>query len=418
MHRSRLRRLVTLAGLTGLFVLPGLGAQELDHAPLAIDPTLSFSALLEQTLRHAPNALEGPAREAEARDMNALGGSWIAGRPSVQLDAIDDRLLNNLGQRELTWGVALPLWRPGERRAMQVRGAQYEAQVAAWEDAFTLDIAGQLRSALADMAEADAVLAAEQLATADARELVRIAELRFAAGDIAERELLQARALLLSQQRNELTAEAGRVDAERLYATLTGLQARPANLPQEVVSAQDSVPESHPLLRLLRADVAVADAEIDKAMADARGAPTLAVGTRRQRAGLFADYEDALAVSLNIPLGGRAHVNAATSAERRSKVDAEVREATARRALDLQLHEVEHELFVLSEALPLSEEQARLARQQWEMARAAFEAGETDISQVVIALQQTRLSARELETNTLRHARLIAELNQILGVLP
>jgi hypothetical protein len=36
----------------------------------------------------------------------------------------------------------------------------------------------------------------------------------------------------------------------------------------------------------------------------------------------------------------------------------------------------------------------------------------------VIALQQTRQSARELETNTLRNARLIAEFNQILGVLP
>ncbi len=399
-------------------MLPGLAAQELDHAPLASDPSLTFSALLEQTLRHAPNALEGPAREAEARDMNALGESWIAGRPSVQLDAIDDRLLNNLGQRELTWGVALPLWRPGERRAMQARGAQYEAQVAAWEDAFRLDIAGQLRSALANMAEADAVLAAEQLATADARELVRIAELRFAAGDIAERELLQARALLLTQQRNELTAEAGRVDAERLYATLTGLQARPASLPEEVIALQDRVPESHPLLRLLQAEVAVADAQIDKAEADARGAPTLTLGTRRQRAGLFADYEDALAVSLNVPLGGRAHVNAATGAERRSKVDAEVRHATARRALDLQLHEVEHELFVLAESLPLSEEQAQLARQQWDMARAAFEAGETDISQVVIALQQTRQSARDLELTALRHARLIAEFNQILGVLP
>ena len=194
--------------------------------------------------------------------------------------------------------------------------------------------------------------------------------------------------------------------------------ARPASLPEEVIALQDRVPESHPLLRLLQAEVAVADAQIDKAEADARGAPTLTLGTRRQRAGLFADYEDALAVSLNVPLGGRAHVNAATGAERRSKVDAEVRHATARRALDLQLHEVEHELFVLAESLPLSEEQAQLARQQWDMARAAFEAGETDISQVVIALQQTRQSARDLELTALRHARLIAEFNQILGVLP
>ena len=82
------------------------------------------------------------------------------------------------------------------------------------------------------------------------------------------------------------------------------------------------------------------------------------------------------------------------------------------------MHEVEHELFTLRESLPLSEEQTRLARQQWDMARAAFEAGESDMSQVVIALQQSRPSARELNALNLRHARLISEFNQIVGVLP
>jgi outer membrane protein TolC len=172
------------------------------------------------------------------------------------------------------------------------------------------------------------------------------------------------------------------------------------------------------LLSLLRSDVDLASAEIAKAETDARGSPTLSVGTRRQRAGYFTDYEDALALSLSIPLGGRAHVDAATSRERRAKVDAEVRYLNTLRALNLQLHEVEHELFTLGESLPMSEEQAQLARQQWEMSRAAFEAGETDMSQVVIALQQARLSARDLDSLSLRHTRLVSEFNQIIGVLP
>jgi hypothetical protein len=91
---------------------------------------------------------------------------------------------------------------------------------------------------------------------------------------------------------------------------------------------------------------------------------------------------------------------------------------SARRELTAQLHEVEHQLYTLEQALPLSEEQARLSREQWEMARAAFELGETDISGVFIAMQQARATAKEFETLSMQYQRLIAENNQILGVLP
>lgn len=418
MNRPCLRRLTALASLIGLMALTDLQAQELDHAPLATDPNLSFSAILEHTLAHAPEALETAVRTAEARDMTALGNSWTAGRPDLQLDFIDDRLLSDLGQRELTYGIALPLWRPGQRRSMQDRGQKYNAQVAAWQAALTLTLAGHLRSALADMQAADTMLAAELLATTDAEQLLAIAESLYAAGETAQRDVLQARTLLLSQQRNTLAAEAARVDAERNYVSLTGLNARPATAHTEAIHAADAISPEHPLLRFLQSEVELASTEIDKAQAEARGNPTLSIGSRRQRAGYFAEYEDALALSLSIPIGGRAHIEAATSGARRGKADADVRYLTTIRALNLQLHEIEHELYTLGESLPLSEEQAQLTRQQWEMARAAFEAGETDMSQVVIALQQARLSARELDAIALRHNRLITELNQIFGVLP
>lgn len=418
MKRPPLRRLTALASLVALMTMPGLQAQELDHAPLATAPDLTFSTLLEQTLAHAPEALETSVRTDQAQAMNDLGNSWTAGRPGVQLDYIDDRLLSDLGQRELTYGIALPLWRPGERRAMQARGQQYSEQVDAWQKAFSLAMAGRLRGALADMQQADAELAAEQLATADALQLLSIAESLFAAGETAQRDVLQARALVLAQQRNELAAEAARVDAERSYSTLTGLNVRPATAHAEVIQVAEVVGAGHPLLQLLQSNVDLASAEIDKAEADARGNPVLSIGSRRQRAGYFADYEDALALSLTIPIGGRAHVDASTSSARRDKVDADVRYLTTVRELNLQLHEVEHEIFTLGESLPLSQEQAQLARQQWEMARAAFEAGEIDMSQVVIALQQARVTARDLDAIALRHARLITEFNQIIGVLP
>ena len=66
----------------------------------------------------------------------------------------------------------------------------------------------------------------------------------------------------------------------------------------------------------------------------------------------------------------------------------------------------------------MMEEEARLASQQWEMARTAFELGEIDMSQVVIALQLARNSAKDFETLALRQQRLILQYNQIIGVLP
>jgi|TARA_R110000787_G_scaffold190672_1_gene302119 outer membrane protein TolC len=416
--KTHKQHLTALTILVALMTTPHLHAQELDHAPLSTTENLNFTTLLEQTLAHAPEALETKARIEEAQAMVELGESWIAGRPSAQVDYIDDQMLSDRGERELTYGITLPLWRSGERNTMQARGQQYNAQVAAWQEAFTLNMAGRLRQVLADMQDADTLLATEQQATADARQLLSIAESLHVAGETARRDVLQAQTLLLAQQRNELAAEAARVDAERNYQMLTGLNIRPEKPHIETLQTTDEISPEHPLLQLLRSDIDLAAAEIDKTELDALGNPTLSIGSRRQRAGNQDDYQDALALSVTIPFGGRAHVNASTSSARRNKVDADVRYLNTFRELNLQLHEIAHELFTLNESMPLSKEQAQLARQQWEMAKTAFVTGETDISQVVIALQQSRRSARDLEVITLRHARLITEFNQIVGVLP
>ena len=71
MNRSSLRRVKVLGGLIALLAMSALQAQELDHAPLARDASLSISVLLAQVLENAPQALEGDARTAQARAMTA-----------------------------------------------------------------------------------------------------------------------------------------------------------------------------------------------------------------------------------------------------------------------------------------------------------------------------------------------------------
>lgn len=394
-------------------------AQEIDHVHLGKSETLQFDAILEQAMLQSPSYREAAARAQEAKSHEDVGQSWIAGRPSAQLDYIDDRSLTNLGQTELNYGVALPLWRLGERDDMQALGERYFAQASDWQTQFKLDTAGKLRASLADFHKAETLLAIEQQATQDARELLRIVQALFSAGELANLDVMQARNLLLAQQRNELDADAMKVDAERNYAVLTGLTVVPARPHTETrVMSEEIDPDEHPLLQYLQSSIDLQDANIRKAETTAKGSPTLTLGSRRQKANAYADYENALAVSVSIPFGGKSFVGAASSTARRAKVDAEVQYFTALRELNSQLHEVEHQLFTLDQALPLSEEQAVLSRAQWDMARSAFELGETDLSRVVIAMQLARASAKEFENLSMQYQRLITESNQIIGALP
>ncbi len=393
-------------------------AQEIDHVHLSKSETLQFDAILEQAMLQSPAYREIAARDQEAKSHEGVGQSWIAGRPSAELDYLDDRSLTNLGQTELTYGVALPLWRLGERDDMQALGENYATQASDWQRQFELDTAGKLRTALADFYKAETLLALEQQATEDARELLRIVEVLFDAGELAALDVMQARNLLLTQQRNELDADAMKVDAERSYAVLTGLAVVPTKAHSETLVMSEEIAPDHPQLQYLQSSIDLQDANVRKAETSAKGSPTLTLGSRRQKANAYADYENALAISVSIPFGGKSFVSAAGSSARRAKVDAEVEYFTALRELNAQLHEVEHQLFTLDQALPLLEEQAALSAAQWEMAKNAFELGETDISRVVIALQLARSSAKEFETLSLQYQRLITESNQIIGVLP
>lgn len=412
-------RVFSLAALAAMTLLSASAhAQDIDHVHLTKSETLRFDDILEQAMLQAPEYREIAARSEEAQSHKALGQSWIAGRPSAQLDYIDDRSLSNLGEKELTYAVELPLWRLGEKRDMQALGKQYSAQSTLWQQNFVLTIAGAVRASLAQLHETETLQILEQQATEDARTLLSTVETLFAAGEVAQLDVMQARTLLLTQQRNELAADAMRVDAERTYNTLTGLTAAPSTPFTEVrIEAEEIAPE-HPYLQLLQSSIDLQDANVTKALNTAKGNPTLSVGSRRQKAGAYADYTNALALSISIPFGGKSFVSAAGSAARRAKVDAQVHYHTALRELTAQLHEVEHQLFTLDLALPMSQEQATLSRTQWEMARSAFELGETDMSRVVIAMQQARVSAKEYETLSMQYQKLITESNQILGVLP
>jgi len=409
-------RLLVMLG--SLCLGAGLLAAEDEHAPLLKDPALDFSTMLDAALLIAPESLESPVREQQARDYQASGKSWIAGRASINLGMYDDGALDNRGLNEKEFGLQLPLWRLGERKASQALGAGYEEQTREWQDYLRWQLTGELRANLAEIELAEAMLEVERATEANAEELHRVSLTMFEAGEVSRLDTLQTESLLLEQRQRVLQAEALMVDAERSFQVLTGLKRRPATGHRETLSPVEEVPDAHPMLSYLHTDVVLADASITQSQINAKGNPQLTIGTRRERGDRFMPYTDSLAISVNVPIGGANIVASRSSSARRQKVDAEVRWLNTRIELQASVHEAEHELFITRESLPLAIQNAALADEQRELAQSAFGLGELSLFQVLNAIQAARNAERALLQLQLREQQLITEYNQLIGEQP
>lgn len=403
-----------------LFFLPApfLYSQQAGHEPLETSATLSFAEIYTQALNNAPETLERDIRQQQADSYEAIADNWITQRPSLVMSYLDDNLLGNIGQREFDYAIQLQLRRPSERNSSRLLSNSYQEQTSAWDLALQHYIAGRVRNVLADITEAETRLALEQEATRNTEELLNITTTLFNAGELPRLDVMQVETLLLNQRQLVMETQAMLIDAERNYEVLTGIRVRPDYLYTESLTELDDIDASHPQLVILQSEINLAEANVLMSEASARGAPILSLGASRQRADVFQSSNDSIALSLSIPFGAPNIVASQTSAARRRKVDAEVLYQNTFRQLDLALHEVEHNLFLTTEAIALAEEKSELSEQRWEMSRTAFSQGEITMTQVIQALQEFMEAQKQSQLLLLRKERLITEFNQTIGVMP
>jgi cobalt-zinc-cadmium efflux system outer membrane protein len=389
-----------------------------DHAPLNLSDTLTFNDIYASALQQAPEAMETSVRENQAVDFRRVGGSLIAGQPGLQMSYYDDGLLDDIGLQEFEYGVQVPLWRPGQKRDASQLGKSYEVQVEHWKNALVWTVGGRVRQVLGEIATAEADLVLQERAVADAERLREVTSTLFNAGEVARLELMQSESLLVEKQADLLQAQAAMVDAERTYTIITGLLERPAVTLTESLTNEEDIQETHPWLQYLRSNVDLAGALVKQSEHSARGNPTLTLGTRQERPDRFQDSISSVALQLSIPFGGKNFVSSRSSSARRDKVDAEVAWQNAWIELNRQLHEVEHDLFIMDQEEPLRRTQAELSRERFDMALTAFSLGEVTLAQVVIAQQDAQESDRALQMLLADRQRQITQFNQLIGVMP
>ena len=380
--------------------------------------SLSFRVILDAALNNAPQSRSEANLKELADSHSALGNRLISGRPSWQLSYIDDSLLDDYGLREMETGVSFNLWRRGERSGTALLGDKYDEQLSSWQSHLKLTVAGQVRHVLADLSEAETMLDLARQASVDAERLVAITVGMESAGAAAQADVLQARTQLLQRQQLELEALAALGIAEQRYAILTGLSIKPVDRLSESIVSNGGLSAAHPTLKFLQSQVSIAAASVELTRHQSNGRPNMRVGVRRERGVRLQPFTDSIGVSLSVPFGSNLATAASVSVARTQQVDAEIRLLETRRQLQRRLLELEREMRLVSDTLAVGQERVAISGQRYEMSLAAFEVGESDLTQVMIAQQQARQSERDFESVSLRQQRLISEYNQTIGVLP
>lgn len=418
-------RITTLLVLLACTAGPVLAAAAPGRSPetaateeryLAESP-LPLSEVLRRTLeRHAQQPVFA-ARRKDAAAQQRRADSLMAGNPELSTNYYSDTLNSGDGLREWELGIAVPLWRPGQRRALgEWADASLDA-VHASQAALALATAGELREALWETAQLrnEVALAQQELTTAQALE--RDLEKRVRFGDSAETDLLLAREETLRRRDTHVAAETIYRQALLQYRNLTGEALLPRQR-REVLSPRTGIGEEHPVLAQLTRELEAARRGVTAARESRVDAPTVALSTRQERPIAGAEAVDSVGVFFTLPFGTRAHTTPRVTAAGIAQAEAEARLLQTRRDLEAAFAQTEQALRSTRTRLDLAEEHQALAAENLRLAKVAFSVGETDL--INLLRVQTLAFAAERKEQQLRIAlqRAIARYNQAVGVIP
>ena len=410
-------RPVALLALVAVAAAAQTETHEHEHERLAVDTSLTLSAVVDATLSAYPTVAELAARAAQAEAWSERANSWTANRPVLSFRYQTDRYDADAGLEEFETGIQLSLWKWGERDSTRLLGQAYGAETAAAAAAVRWEIAGALREIIWQMARAERELLLVEQTAGIATRLGAAIRRRHELGDVALGDVLLAETATLEVETLLIAAEAQLVDAERAYRMLTGLERRP-EFRQETLSERTGILAEHPALSFASAEVDRARAARERVRKSAVTHPTLTVGPRRERGPGGEPFEESVGVVLTLPFGGGAHVRTSVTEAGRDVGSAESARARILRELDLALHEASHGLSVARKNLVTARQRSDLAERGYAMGESAYRKGELELIEL-LALQRVAIDAeRQVLDFEIGTSRQTALYNQAAGEMP
>ena len=382
----------------------------------ATEASARLRAAVNAAWDRSPTLAGSAGRQAAAAARGRSADSTTPGSPSLGGGFASDGLVNRHGGREAELSLATPLWLPGEGTATRRVADADVSRLTAQQLAQRLVVAGEVREALATVAQAQVEVAGAASRLRDARSLEADVGRRVRGRDAAETELLAAR---LDRMESEIALgerQAALGNAKLAFQSLTGTEPEPAALNEP--DPPPAIAGSHP--RVAEADGVAASAEASRRLAaiQTRESPEIGIVARSSREIGSTQFGNRVGIQFRLPFSTEAR-----NAPRQMAAQAELTEATAtaanvRRQVELQTARARVELDTARQAAVTARQRAGVYRQQRGLSEASFRGGLASLGDVirVRALATEADVAQARAEIGVRIAR--SRVNQSLGILP
>ena len=359
---------------------------------------------------------ESTGRHRQAQAEMQVASAWLAGAPALEISQRQGRGAAADGVRETDVGIALPLWRFGQR-GQNAQAAEAESiWTKAAEQAARLRVAAQVRDQASklSLAEADVTQAVQQRQLLE--ELSADVERRVKAGDLAPADAMAARADMLSarsQERDALQALAAQRSA---WVLLTGLSSSPQ--PESTKADGALALDEHVEILLAEASVQRARHRLAQVQAQGGTPPELGIGLRQDRSGLGQPRQDSVAVSLRLPFGTETHSQPRLAAAMAEQDLALATQQRLRAQLEAELTLARSNLAAGLAQSDAEVERAALLRERALLLKKSFQAGESSLPELLRAMNAAAQAAAASARQQAALAQAQARLQQALGQLP
>ncbi len=404
--------------LAFIFTVPLVHAENMPHNDeLAVDNTLNLHSLVEKALPHYPNTqlLSAKKLELEARQIQAK--SFLPSSSSLVLRNQNDQLTSRRGETEWEFGVDIPIWLSGQRKAREAIAAASELNLNNDKQSIQLQLAGMVRDALWDINLMQGLATIAKLKFEALRQLQSDVEKRVKLGDLAQKDLLIAQTETLQAEAENINAEAEFQHAKFRYINLTGLKIIPQEF-TEIKSVKTNLDESHPALHDAKGKVTLSNELRNLAQIETRENPTLTLGARSLRGAFDNQYNDSIGLTLRIPLQSETRNAPLRASAEMNYAESQVNLSQLNILLTAAMHEAERNLEVSSMQLEVLTKQNNIAQQNLNISRKAFQLGELDLSDLIRIQTQTFNTERTLKNQQVQQLWNIARYNQAVGELP
>ncbi len=385
--------------------------------PLPEDDRVALADAVALAAERDPRRALFASRRDEISVLNRDARRWLADPPRVVLALTSDAVGSDDGYRQWDAVLELPLLWLGQKGARGKVAEVSRQALHAAETALLLTAAGEVRDAIARLALARTRFERAQRTLEISDALVRDVERAVELGELARLDWLAVLEASLDHRQSLVEAEARLFDAALHWRSLTGMDRVPAQW-REAPAPGGSITHEHPFLAAAEEFLHRAKAELTVAKRDQWSGPEIAIGTQHERALSGTSYSDRLIAGVRIPFGRGGGALARIAQALVLVGDARSTVAAQRRALELALHEAQHQLKTAAATLEASGERAGVASERRRLARRAFDLGEIGMAELLRSQARAADAERQLEEAGVSREHAIAQLNQALGVIP